>query len=138
MTAANTTTSRLRPLIFTFGIALAFVAIYAIVMALTWNVLVTSQDNTVFAESQSASQPDSPVGNIDVQDVTLGGGGEDAAPDLSPANQAPGAAMNNMTTWLTRMAIGLSSDSAVSYLAYVYSIAPPDQMSTTPTWTISE
>ena len=122
MTATNTTTSRLRPLIFTFGIALAFVAIYAIVMALTWNVLVTSQDNTVFAESPSVSQPDQAQGSM---------GSEDAS-SASPTER------HEMAVWLTRMAIGLSSDSAVSYLAYVYSIAPPDQMSTTPTWTISE
>ena len=106
MTATNTTTSRLRLLIFTFGIALAFCGDLCDCDGSYLELgLSLPRTTAVFAESQSASQPDSPVGNIDVQDVTLGGGGEDAAPDLSPANQAPGAAMNNMTTWLTRMAI---------------------------------
>ena len=119
MTAANTTTSRLKLLILTVGIALGLVAFFAMMLALTWTTVVAYEDNTVFGESPSVSQPDQAQGSMD-------------ASSASPAER------HEMAVWLTRMAIGLSSDSAVSYLAYVYSIAPPDQMSTTPTWTISE
>lgn len=122
MIAANTTTSRLKLLIFTAGIGLGLVAFFAMMLALTWTSVVAYEDNTVFAESPSVSQPDQAQGSM---------GSEDAS-SASPTER------HEMAVWLTRMAIGLSSDSAVSYLAYVYSIAPPDQMSTTPTWTISE
>lgn len=122
MIAANTTTSRLRLLIFTAGVALGLVAFFAMMLALTWTAVVAYEDNTVVAESPSVSQPDQAQESM---------GSEDAS-SASPAER------HEMAVWLTRMAIGLGSDSAVSYLAYVYSIAPPDQMSTTPTWTISE
>ena len=138
MTAANTTASTWKPLIFGVGIAMAFVAICAIVMALTWSALIASEGNTVFAESQPASQQDSLISNMDVEDVTSGPGGEDAMPDPSRAYPATVTDQNGIAVWLTRMAIGLSSDSAVSYLAYAYSLAPPDPMSTTPTWAVSE
>ena len=129
MTAANTTTSIWKPLIFGTGIALAFVAVCAIVMALTWSALIASQDNPVFAETQPASQQDALVGSTDV---------EDAAPGLPRAVPQTVTDQNGIAVWLTRMAIGLSSDSAVSYLSYAYSLAPPDPMSTTPTWAIAE
>ena len=134
MTAVNTTASIWRPLVFGVGVAMALVAVCAIVMALTWTVLVSSQDSLVFAESQPASQQDSLEGS----DVAPGGGAEDAVLDPTTADPATETETNGIAAWLTRMAIGLSSDSAVSYLAYVYSVAPPDQMSTTPTWAISE
>ena len=129
MTTANTTDSIWKPLIFGIGIAMAFVATCAIVMALTWSALVSSQDNPVFAESQSASQQDSPVASID---------GEDAMPGPSRAVPQTVTDQNGIAVWLTRMAIGLSSDSAVSYLSYAYSLAPPDPMSITPTRAIAE
>ena len=138
MAAANTTVSIWKPVIFSAGIALAFLAMCAIVMALTWTALVSSQGNVVFAEPQSASQQDSLTGSTDVQDVESGSGGEGATLDASPADPLAGTERNEIAVWLTRMAIGLSSDSAVSYLAYVYSIAPLGQMSTTPTWPISK
>ena len=56
MTTTNTIASRLKPLIFITGITLGLVALCAIVLTLTWTALVTSQDNSVFAKSQSASQ----------------------------------------------------------------------------------
>ena len=138
MAAANTTVSIWKPLIFSAGIALVLVAICAIVMALTWAALVSSQGNLVFAESQSASQQDSLTGITDVQDVAYGSGGEGAALDSSLADPSTDTGTNDIAAWFTRMAIGLSSDSAVSYLTYVYSIAPPGHMSTVPTWSISK
>ena len=138
MTAPNTTVSIWKPLIFGIGLAMTFVAICAIVMALTWSALVASRNNPVFAETQPASQQDSLAGNIDVEDIASGPGGEDTMPD--PSRAVPGTVtdQNGIAVWLTRMAIGLGSDSAVSYLAYAYSLAPPDPMSTTPTWAIAE
>ena len=138
MTSANTTASIWKPLIFGVGIAMAFVAICAIVMAITWTALIASQDNSVFAESQSASQQDSLIGSMDVQNVAFNPGGEDAVPDPSRTYPETVTDQNGIAVWLTRMAIGLSSDSAVSYLAYAYSLAPPDPMATTPTWAVSE
>ena len=138
MAAANTTVSIWKPLIFSAGIALVFVAICAIVMALTWTVLVSSRGNLVFAESQSASQQDSLIGSTDTEGVAYGSGRGGEALDPSPADPSTDTGTNDIAAWLTRMAIGLSSDSAVSYLAYVYTVAPPGQMSATPTWSISK
>ena len=138
MTDTDTTASIWKPLIFGIGIAMAFVAVCAILMAITWTALIASQDNLVFAESRSASQQGSQVSNIDVEDAASNSGGEDAVPDPSRAYPATVTDQNGIAVWLTRMAMGLSSDSAVSYLAYAYSLAPPVQMSTTPTWAVSE
>ena len=102
MIAANTITSRLRPLIFAAGIALGLVAFFAMVLALTWTAVVTFEDNTVFAESPSASQPDQTQASTDAEDAISG---------------------NGIEVWLTRLAIGLSSDSAVSYLTYAHSLS---------------
>ncbi len=122
MIAANTTTSRLRPLIFAAGVALGLVAFFAMVMALTWTAVVAYEDNTVFAESPSASQPDQMQAIMDSEDAS----------SSSPAER------NEMVVWLTRLAIGLSSDSAVSYLAYGHSFPFPNQLSALPDSPASE
>ena len=122
MIAANTFSSRLRPLIFAAGVALGLVASFAMVLALTWTAVVAYEDNTVFAESQSASQPDRIQVSVDVED----------------AGSSSVIERNEMAAWLTRMAIGLSSDSAVSYLTYAHIFPPQDQVSTAPDSTISE
>ena len=124
MTTTNTIASRLKPLIFITGITLGLVALCAIVLTLTWTALVTSQDNSVFAKSQSASQHDSLMGSIDVQDVTSSRSGEDAGVAVSETNE--------IAIWFTRLAIGLSSDSAVSYVTYVQTLSPQDQVVTVP------
>ena len=116
MTAADTTTSRLRPLIFTVGIALGLVAFFAMVLALTWTAVVTFEGNTVFAESPSASQPDQAPEGMDTED----------------ASTSSAIESNGIAVWLTRMAIGLGSDSAVSYLTYGYPFPFPDQVATVP------
>ncbi len=107
MTAANTVTSRMKPLIFAFGVALGLVAFFAMVLALTWTAVVTFENNTVFAESPSASQPDRVQGSTDAGGAIEG---------------------NGIEVWLTRLAIGLSSDSAVSYLSYGYPYLLPDEV----------
>ncbi len=129
MTAANTTPGMWKPLILGAGVALAFVAVCAILMALTWTALVSSRDNPVFAEWQSASQPDPLAASIDAGDV-----------ESDPSRAVPETVtdQNGIAVWLTRMAMGLSSDSAVSYLSYAYGVAPPNPMSTTPTWALAE
>ena len=120
MMAANTTTSRLRPLIFTAGIALGLVAFLAMVLALTWTAVVASEDDTVFEESPSASQPDP----TQVSTNTEGAGSPvEESPDTG---QTPTFESNDMAVWLTWLAMGLSSDSAVSYLTYAHSLSPPD------------
>ena len=115
MTAVNTTTSRLRPLIFAGGIALGLVAFFAMVLALTWTAVVTFENNTVFAESPSASQPDQAQAGMDAED----------------ASSSSSTERNEIAVWLTRLAIGLNSDSAVSYLTYGYPLILPDQEPTT-------
>ena len=122
MTAANTITSRLRPLIFAAGVALGLVAFFAMVLALTWTAVVAYEDNTVFAESQSASQPDQVQVGLDAED------------DISSSD----IESNGMAVWLTRLAIGLSSDSAVSYLTYAHTFPPTDQVATGPDSPASE
>jgi len=122
MIAANTFSSRLRPLIFAAGVALGLVASFAMVLALTWTSAIAYEDNTVFAESQSASQPDQMPLGMDVED----------------ASSSSAIERNEMAAWLTRMAIGLSSDSAVSYLTYAHIFPPQDQVSTAPDSPVSE
>lgn len=116
MIAANTTTSRLKPLIFTAGIALGLVALVGMALALTWTAVVASEYNTVFAESPSVSQPGQAQGRM---------GSEDAS-SAFPTER------DEMAVWLTRLAIGLSSDSAVSYLMYAPTFPYPDQASKAP------
>ena len=122
MTATNTITSRLKPLIFTAGIALGLVAFFAMVLALTWTAVVAYEDNTVFAESPSASQPDQAPVNMDAEE----------------ASSSSAIERNEMAVWLTRLAIGLSSDSAVSYLTYAHIFPPQDQVSAAPDSPASE
>ena len=120
MMAAKMTTSRLRPLIFIVGIALGLVAFFAMVLALTWTAVVAFEDNAVFAESPSANQPDP----TQVSTNTEGSGSpleESSGTDPTPTFES-----NGMAVWLTWLAMGLSSDSSVSYLTYAHSLSPPD------------
>ena len=126
MTTTNTIASRLKPLIFITGITLGLVALCAIVLTLTWTALVTSQDNSVFAKSQSASQLKPIQMSLDAQDAS--------PPMAESSHTGPVSAVdtNELAVWFTRLAVGLSSDSAVSYVTYVQTLSPQDQVVTVP------
>ena len=127
MIAANTKASRLNPLILGIRLVLGLVVVLAIVVTLALTALFTSQNNPVFAESQPASQHDVLNVGMDGQYVIPGSSGEDAGTAIRESDTE----MNEIAVWFTRMAIGLSSDSAVSYLTYIHNVPPPDQEATT-------
>ena len=120
MTAINTRISGLKPLVFCRRSTLGLIVVCTIALTLAMIAMATSQHSSAFAESQPASQPDTLQVDTDVQDVATDRGGEDPGPTVGqPSRGNPVAAgeTNQMAIWLTTLAVGLSSDSSVTYLA---------------------
>ena len=124
MTATNTRISGLKPLVFCRRSALGLVVVCTIALSLAL-AMGTSQHSSAFAESQPANQPDTLQVGTDVQDVATDRGSEDLSPAMRKSSDTDRVAAfepNKVAVWLTTMAVGLSSDSSVTYLAYISSL----------------
>ena len=133
MTAINSRISGLKPLVFGRRSALGLVVVCTIALSLALIAMATSQHSSAFAESPPASQPDTLQVGADVQDVATDRGSEDPSPAMresSDTDQAPAFESHKLAVWLTTMAVGLSSDSSVTYLAYISSLSHARDTST--------
>ena len=133
MTAINSRISGLKPLVFGRRSALGLIVVCTIALSLALIAMSTSQHSSAFAESQPASQPDQWLGSTDVQDVATDRGGEDLSPAMresSSTDRVDAFETNNLAVGLTTMAVGLSSDSSVTYLAYISSLSHARDTST--------
>ena len=133
MTAINSRISGLKPLVFGRRIALGLVVVCTIALSLALIAMVTSQRSSAFAESKAANQPDTLQVDTDVQDVATDHGGEDLSPAMRKSLDTDRVAAfepNKVAVWLTTMAVGLSSDSSVTYLAYISSLSHARSTST--------
>ena len=133
MTAINTRISGLKPLVFCRRSALGLIVVCTIALTLAMIAMATSQHSSAFAESQPASQPDTLQVDTDVQDVATDRGGEDLSPAMresSGTDRVDAFETNNLAVWLTTLAVGLSSDSSVTYLAYISSLSHARDTST--------
>ncbi len=134
MTATTTRPSGLKPPVFVRISALGLMVILAIALTLAPIAMATSKHDSAFADSQAASQSNTLQGNMDVQDVAPDRSGEDPSPTVGqPSRGNPVAAgeTNQMAIWLTTLAVGLSSDSSVTYLAYISTLSHERDISTT-------
>ena len=133
MTATNTRISGLKPLVFCRRSALGLIVVCTIALSLALIARATSQHSSAFAESQSASQPYQWLGSTDVQNVATDRGSEDLSPAMRESSDTDRVAAfepNKVAVWLTTMAVGLSSDSSVTYLAYISSLSHARNTST--------
>ena len=126
MTATTTRPSGLKPPVFVRISALGLMVILAIALTLALIAMATSKHDSAFADSQAASQSNTLQGNTDVQDVAPDRSGED--PSLTVGQRSRGNPVavgetNQMAIWLTTLAVGLSSDSSVTYLAYISTLS---------------
>ena len=126
MTATKTRSSGLKPPVFVRISALGLMVILAIALTLALIAMATSKHDSAFADSQAASQSNTLQGNMDVQDVAPDRSGENPSPTVgqsSRGNPVAAGETNQMAIWLTTMAVGLSSDSSVTYLAYISTLS---------------
>ena len=133
MTAINSRISGLKPLVFGRRSALGLVVVCTIALSLALIAMVTSQRSSAFAESKAANQPDTLQVDTDVQDVATDRGGEDLSPAMRKSLDTDRVAAfepNKVAVWLTTMAVGLRSDSSVTYLAYISSLSHARSTST--------
>ena len=134
MTATNTRFSGLKPLVFGRRSALGLIVVSAIALTLALIVMATSRHSSAFAESQPAIQPDTTQGVRDVLNVAPDRNDDNpsaAEHESSDSNPAAAFEPNEVAVWLTTMAVGLSSDSSVTYLAYISSLSHDRDTSTT-------
>ena len=133
MTAINTRISGLKPLVFGRRSAFGLIVVCTIGLTLTLIAMATSQYSSAFAESQPANQPDTSQVGADAQDVATDRGSEGLSPTVlesSDTNQVAAFQPNKVAVWLTTLAVGLSSDSSVAYLAYMSSLSHARDTST--------
>ena len=133
MTATNTRISGLKPLVFGRRSALGLIVVCTIALTLALIAMATSQRSSAFAEPQPATQPDQRLGSADVQDFATDRGSEDLSPAMresSDSNPVAAFEPNEVAVWLTTLAVGLSSDSSVAYLAYISSLSHARDTST--------
>ena len=133
MTAINSRISGLKPLVFCRRSALGLVVVCTIALSLALIAMATSQHSSAFAESKPANQPDTLQVGTDVQDVATDRGSEDLSPAMRKSSDTDRVAAfepNKVAVWLTTMAVGLSSDSSVTYLAYISSLSHARNTST--------